>query len=185
MKRSAYAIASLALLCSTTAALADGHSKTFTLTSPDIAEGNQLDAKQVFEGFGCEGGNASPALAWEHAPEGTKSFALTVYDPDAPTGSGWWHWFVFNIPADVNGLPAGTTASNGLPQGATELHNDYGTIGFGGACPPPGEVHRYQFTIHALPTELEIDGNVSNALAGFMVKANAIASSTMTAVYNR
>lgn len=151
----------------------------FTLTSPDIAEGQQLSSDFVFQGFGCEGGNMAPTLAWSGAPDGTESFAITVYDPDAPTGSGWWHWFAFNIPADVTSVPAGSVIDG------IELVNDYGAEGFGGACPPPGEVHRYQFTVHALGTMLEIDSSVSNALAGFMVNANTLASSTITAVYNR
>ncbi|MEM8572616.1 MAG: YbhB/YbcL family Raf kinase inhibitor-like protein [Pseudomonadota bacterium] len=153
----------------------------FQLTSTTIAEGQQLEAAQVFQGFGCEGGNMAPDLAWSGAPDGTESFAITVYDPDAPTGSGWWHWFAFNIPADVMELPAGV----GVPEVAIELANDYGATGFGGACPPPGEVHRYQFTVHALGTVLEIDDSVSNALAGFMVNANSIASASITAVYSR
>lgn len=161
-----------------TSALADD---TLRLFSPDIAEGQQLADKYVFQGFGCEGGNIAPSLSWTGAPEGTKSFAVTVYDPDAPTGSGWWHWFVFNIPADVTDLPSGAE----LAANAVELKNDYGASGFGGACPPPGEVHRYQFTLHALGAKLEIDGSVSNALAGFMVNANSLASSTITAVYTR
>lgn len=156
-------------------AMADG----FILTSPDIAEGRQLSSDFVFQGFGCEGSNMAPTLEWTGAPEGTKSFAVTVFDPDAPTGSGWWHWFAFNIPSDVTSLPGGGEV-NGV-----ELTNDYGAEGFGGACPPPGEVHRYQFTVHALGTMLEIDNSVSNALAGFMVNANSLASSTITAVYNR
>ncbi|GIT89456.1 YbhB/YbcL family Raf kinase inhibitor-like protein [Roseobacter sp. OBYS 0001] len=156
-------------------AMADG----FTLTSPDIAEGQQLSSDFVFQGFGCEGGNTAPTLEWSGAPEGTESFAVTVYDPDAPTGSGWWHWFAFNIPADVTSLPGGGEV-NGV-----ELTNDYGAEGFGGACPPPGEVHRYEFTVHALATTLEIDNSVSNALAGFMVNANSLASSNITAIYNR
>ena len=155
-------------------ALAD----SFTLTSPDIAEGQQLSSDFVFQGFGCEGGNVAPTLAWSGAPEGTESFAVTVYDPDAPTGSGWWHWFAFNIPADVSELTSGDVAG-------VQLTNDYGAQGFGGACPPTGEVHRYEFTVHALGTTLEIDNSVSNALAGFMVNANSLASSTITAVYNR
>jgi Raf kinase inhibitor-like YbhB/YbcL family protein len=158
-------------------ALADG----LTLTSPDIAEGQQLSNAFVFQGFGCEGENTAPTLAWSGAPEGTQSFAVTVYDPDAPTGSGWWHWFAFNIPADVMELPGG----DAMPAGAIELANDYGATGFGGACPPPGDVHRYQFTVHALGTTLDLDDSVSNALAGFMVNANSLASSTITAVYNR
>lgn len=154
---------------------------TFQISSPDIAEGQKLDAAQVFKGFGCEGGNVAPTLAWSGAPEGTKSFAVQVYDPDAPTGSGWWHWFAFNIPANVLELPG----DKAVPSGTIELKNDYGAVGFGGACPPPGEVHRYNFTVHALGTELELDNSVSNALAGFMVNANSLASSTITAVYNR
>jgi Raf kinase inhibitor-like YbhB/YbcL family protein len=148
-------------------ALAD----SFTLTSPDIAEGQQLSSDFVFQGFGCEGGNVAPTLAWSGAPEGTESFAVTVYDPDAPTGSGWWHWFAFNIPADVTELTSGDVAG-------VQLTNDYGAQGF-------SEVHRYEFTVHALGTTLEIDNSVSNALAGFMVNANSLASSTITAVYNR
>lgn len=162
-------------------AMADGHGHGFTLTSDTIAEGQALDGAQVFQGFGCEGGNTAPDLAWSGAPDGTKSFAITAYDPDAPTGSGWWHWFAFNIPADVTSLPTGGE----LPDGAVALSNDYGAPGFGGACPPPGEVHRYQFTVHALSTVLEIDGSVSNALAGYMVNAHSIATSTITAVYTR
>ncbi len=181
MKLKTLTVIAVALLGSTTAALAGGHSKTFTLSSTDVAEGQQLNTAQVFNGFGCEGGDVSPALSWSHAPEGTKSFALTVYDPDAPTGSGWWHWFAFNIPADVTELKAGATA----PDGTVELTNDYGTKGFGGACPPPDEVHRYQFTVHALPVVLELNDQVSNALAGFMVRANSIASASITAVYTR
>jgi len=166
-----------AALAATLAAPAMANS--FTLTSPDIAEGQQLSSDFVFQGFGCEGGNTAPTLEWSGAPEGTESFAVTVYDPDAPTGSGWWHWFAFNIPADVTSLPGGGDV-NGI-----QLTNDYGAVGFGGACPPPGEVHRYEFTVHALGTMLEIDNSVSNALAGFMVNANSLASSTITAVYNR
>lgn len=153
----------------------------FTLASPDIAEGAPLDQAFVFQGFGCEGGNVAPSLSWSGAPKGTKSFAVTVYDPDAPTGSGWWHWFAFNIPAETTELPA----RHALPGAAVELNNDYGAPGFGGACPPPGEVHRYVFTVHALDRELEIDNSVSNALAGYMVNANTIASSSITTVYTR
>lgn len=166
-----------AVLATTLAAPA--MAEEFILTSPDIAEGQQLSSDFVFEGFGCNGGNLAPTLNWSGAPEGTESFAVTVYDPDAPTGSGWWHWFSFNIPAEVTSLSRGDEI-NGV-----QLTNDYGAEGFGGACPPPGEVHRYQFTVHALSTTLEIDNTASNALAGFMVNANSLASSTITAVYSR
>lgn len=171
----------LSTLFAASAFAAPAMAESFTLTSNAIAEGQQLDAAHVFDGFGCEGGNAAPDLAWTGAPEGTRSFAVTVYDPDAPTGSGWWHWFAFNIPADVTELSADGT----LPSGAVELSNDYGVEGFGGACPPPGEVHRYQFTVHALGTQLELNNSVSNALAGFLVNANSLASASITAVYNR
>lgn len=182
MKNLKAALFSMALIGMPLAAQADD----FKLSSSNIAEGQQLSAAHVFQGFGCKGDNTSPDLSWANAPEGTKSFAVTVYDPDAPTGSGWWHWFAFDIPANVNSLPTAATTNAGVPVDAIELKNDYGAVGFGGACPPPGEVHRYKFTVHALSVEkLGIDGSVSNALAGFMVNANSIASSTITAVYNR
>jgi len=176
--KSLVASACMSLIALTNCAASAEELKLF---STDIEEGKQLASEQVFEGFGCSGGNLAPSISWSGAPKNTKSFAITVYDPDAPTGSGWWHWFAFNIPADVSSLKSG----NELPKNVIELSNDYGSKGFGGACPPVGEVHRYQFTIHALDTMLEIDGTVSNALAGYMVNANSIASSTITAVYTR
>lgn len=159
----------------------------FTLSSPDIAEGQPLQSDFVFQGFGCEGGNLSPTLAWSDAPEGTKSFAVLAYDPDAPTGSGWWHWVAFDIPAAIDALDKGAgSAGGGMPEGTVQIRNDYGAPGFGGACPPPGEVHRYQFTVFALGTEsLGLGDDVSAALTGFMVRANALASDTITAVYTR
>lgn len=169
----------LALFLGSTSSLAIADD--FVLTSDSIAEGQPLGIAQVFKGFGCDGGNTAPDLAWSGAPEGTESFAITVYDPDAPTGSGWWHWFAFNIPADVTSLESGEA----LPEDAIELKSDYGVTGFGGACPPPGEVHRYHFTVYALGTVLDIDDSVSNALAGFMVNANTLAKATITAVYTR
>ena len=156
------------------------------LSSTTVSEGEQLTNSQVFEGFGCEGENQSPQLSWTGAPEGTKSFAINVYDPDAPTGSGWWHWNVVNIPASVNSVSQNASINKNLPEEAIEIRNDYGSIGFGGACPPPGEVHRYIFTVYALGTErLELPENPSNALVGFTIRANMLDSGSITAVYHR
>ena len=157
------------------------YAESLELKSSSISEGQKLSESQVFKGFGCKGDNLAPELSWSGVPEGTKSLAITVYDPDAPTGSGWWHWFAFNIPLNINKIAEGGK----LPKGAVTLKNDYGNSGFGGACPPPGEVHRYQVTIYALSTVLDLDSSVSNALAGFMVKANSIDSDTITAIYHR
>ncbi|MFT4743974.1 MAG: Raf kinase inhibitor-like YbhB/YbcL family protein [Yoonia sp.] len=159
----------------------------FQLTSPDISEGQQLDNQFVLNGFGCEGGNISPALEWSGVPEGTKSLVVTAYDPDAPTGSGWWHWVAFNIPANVSSLTQGAGSVGGdMPEGAVQSLTDFGVPGFGGACPPAGEVHRYQFKVHALGVEaLGLDENASAALVGFMTGANTIATANLTAVYTR
>ena len=163
-----------------------GFAQEFELTSTTVSEGEKLRNSQVFKGFGCEGGNQSPQLSWTGAPEGTKSYAITLYDPDAPTGSGWWHWNVVNIPASISSVSENASMNKNLPQEAIEIRNDYGTIGFGGACPPPGEVHRYIFTVYALGTErLELPENPSNALVGFMLRSNMLDSASITAIYHR
>jgi Raf kinase inhibitor-like YbhB/YbcL family protein len=162
---------------------------TFTLRSPQIAPGATIAQQQVFNGFGCSGENRSPALSWSGAPAGTKSFALTVYDPDAPTGSGWWHWVVVNIPATVNELPAaaGEQSSKSLPNGAMHVRTDFGTKGYGGPCPPAGDKpHRYIFTLYALKTEkLDLPPDATAALAGFMINANQIGKATLTGKFGR
>ncbi|GAB3257009.1 YbhB/YbcL family Raf kinase inhibitor-like protein [Chitinimonas naiadis] len=160
----------------------------FTLISTDIAEGKTMGAAQVFKGFGCEGGNVSPQLAWAGAPAGTKSFAVTAYDPDAPTGSGWWHWTVVNLPASSHALATGAGSAGGaLPKGAVQGRTDYGQPGFGGACPPVGDKpHRYQFTVWALKVDkLDIDANASGALVGYMLRANTLGEAKLTAMYGR
>lgn len=160
----------------------------FRLTSTDIAEGKALGNKQVFKGFGCEGENISPQLSWSGAPEGTKSFAISVYDPDAPTGSGWWHWTVANLPATTTELPTGAGNPGGkLPAGAVQGRTDFGQAGFGGACPPVGDKpHRYHFVVWALKVDkLPLDENASGAMVGYMLNANALGKAQLTATYGR
>jgi len=168
----------LAALLASNSALAG----SLTLSSTDIANGKFMAKAQEFQGFGCSGGNQSPQLSWSGAPAGTAAFAIMVHDPDAPTGSGWWHWQLVNIPKDMTSLAAGAVA----PAGSQQMNNDYGAKGFGGACPPPKHgVHRYQFTVHALSQKLELPENASGALTGYMVKAHSLASSTIEALYQR
>jgi Raf kinase inhibitor-like YbhB/YbcL family protein len=168
---------------------ASAHAAGFTLASPTIKPGAKLTDAQVFNGFGCSGKNISPALKWSGAPQGTKSYALTVYDPDAPTGSGWWHWVVINIPASATELPegAGSADGRGLPAGATQVRTDFGAAGFGGACPPQGDKpHRYIFTLYALKTDkLDVPADGTAALAGFMINANKLGAASFTARYGR
>lgn len=168
--------------------LASG-AQAFELSSPDIADGQPLTRAQEFQGFGCNGDNRAPALNWKDAPSGTQSFAVTVYDPDAPTGSGWWHWVLFNLPADSQGLPAtaGQPGGAALPEGAIQSLTDYGQPGFGGACPPPGDKpHRYIFTVHALKVpRLELDERAMPALVGYMLNANGLGRASLTATYGR
>lgn len=164
-------------------------SHAFELTSPDIADGQPLSKLQEFQGFGCNGGNRAPALAWKDAPTGTQSFAVTVYDPDAPTGSGWWHWVLFNLPANTQGVAAtaGQPGGSTLPAGATQSLTDYGQPGFGGACPPAGDkAHRYVFTVHALKVpRLELDEKAMPALVGYLLNANSLGRASLTATYAR
>ncbi len=165
-----------------------GRAADFTLTSPTVQNRGTLPESHILNGFGCAGGNLSPALHWTDPPAGTKGFALTVYDPDAPTGSGWWHWVVFNIPAAVNRLPEGAGSKGGhLPDGAVQSRTDFGAPGYGGACPPEGHGnHRYIFTVHALDVEkLDLPPESSAAMVGFMVNAHTLGKASFTAVYGR
>ena len=164
------------------------HAAGLTLTSPTVKPNSMLTEAQVFNGFGCSGKNVSPALKWSGAPKDTKSFAVTVYDPDAPTGSGWWHWVVFNIPAKATELPEGVAADGkGLPAGATQGRTDFGAPGFGGACPPKGDKpHRYIFSVYALKTDkLDVPADGTAAMVGFNINANKLASASFTAKYGR
>jgi len=161
----------------------------FQLTSPEIKAGSMIPKSFEFNGFGCSGENKSPALKWSGAPKGTKSFAVTVYDPDAPSGSGWWHWMVINIPADVTELKpdAGAVGGANLPKGAIHARIDYGVAGWGGVCPPQGDKpHRYIFTVHALKVDkLDVPADATAALTGFMINGNSLGKASFTARYGR
>ena len=169
--------------------LTSAHAKAFKLSSAEIKPGQMLPASYEYAGFGCAGDNLSPALQWQGAPAGTQSYAVTVYDPDAPTGSGWWHWMVYNLPADTNSLPrgAGSAEKPQLPAGAVQQRIDFGVAAYGGMCPPAGSPpHRYIFTVHALKTpKLDIPAEATAALAGYVINANTLAKSSFTVRYAR
>jgi len=162
-------------------------SETFTLKSKEL-EG-QATEQQVFNGFGCNGKNVSPQLFWEHAPSGTKSFAVTMYDEDAPTGSGWWHWLIFDIPSAVKELKsgAGNLTLNLAPNGSIQSMTDFKTQGYGGPCPPEGDKsHKYVVTVYALKTEkLGLDAKANPALVGFMLEQEVIEKSAIIFYYKR
>jgi Raf kinase inhibitor-like YbhB/YbcL family protein len=160
---------------------------TFTLSSKDL--GGQATQMEEFNGFGCTGKNQSPQLSWKNAPEGTKSFAITMYDPDAPTGSGWWHWVVFDIPANVNELVsnAGDLKLNLAPKGTIQSITNYGANGYGGPCPPEGHgLHQYVITVYALGTDkLGTDKNTNPAIVGYNLWNNTLAKASIVTYYER
>ena len=170
-------------------AFATAQAAGFTLGSPDIKAGSTIAKSFEFNGFGCSGDNKSPALKWSGAPAGTKSFAVTIYDPDAPTGSGWWHWVVYNIPATTTSLEAGAGDASGsrLPAGAVQGNTDFGAPGYGGPCPPPGsKPHHYHFVVYALKVEkIDVPANATAAYVGFNLNANALGKAELVAIYSR
>ena len=174
----------LFLLCTASTLFAQ---KTFTLSSKDL--GGQATKTEEFGGFGCSGKNQSPQLAWANAPDGTKSFAITMYDPDAPTGSGFWHWVVFDIPANINELMtnAGNLTLNIAPKGAIQSVTNYGVRGYGGPCPPEGHgIHQYIITVYALKIDkLGLDANANPAIVGYYLWMNTIAKASIVSYYQR
>ena len=162
---------------------------SFKLTSASLADGATLGDVHVFNSFGCSGGNQSPALSWSGAPEGTRSYAILMYDPDAPTGSGFWHWLVCNLPPTTTGLAAGAGAASGkaLPADSAQGRTDFGSPGYGGPCPPPGSGnHRYYFRVHALKVDkLELPAAATAALVGFNINANTLATAQIVGIFGR
>jgi Raf kinase inhibitor-like YbhB/YbcL family protein len=161
----------------------------FHIWSDEFAANGYLSKTHEFDqqAFGVHGDNLSPALQWDGVPPETKSLALTLYNPDAPTGSGFWHWVVVNIPVDTRSLPQNAGKADGslLPAGAVQLRNDYGTVGYGGMAPPRGgKAHRYIFRIQAIRADhLAVDASATNAVARLMTHLNEIDSATYTGLY--
>lgn len=170
----------------TSSFFASGQDKSFFLSSPDIEPGGHLSETFVFNDFGCHGLNQSPELRWGNIPAGTRSFAVTVYDPDAPTGSGWWHWLLYNIPSTVTRLEK-DVSHHALPTGAVQGRTDFGQHMFGGACPPVGDrAHRYIFTVYALgESSIVVPDGATAALVGYYIQKSKISQATITTYYAR
>lgn len=164
---------------------ASPQSDDFALSSPDVVAGSTIAPAHIYNEYGCTGQNLSPALSWNEPPPGTKSFVLTIFDPDANQGEGWWHWIVYDIPGSARGLPRGisASASSTLPAGARQAKSDFGQKAYGGPCPPVGDKpHHYVFTIYALGVEHIHwpDGKI-----GYPPKSDVFAKSSFTALFGR
>ncbi len=166
-----------------------GNVLAFELTSPDpeMKTSHRITKVQEYNGLGCNGENLSPVLEWKDAPAGTRSYAVTVFDYDAPTGSGWWHWVVYDIPANATSLPAGAAVKEALPRGAKQGRNDFGEHGYGGACPPVGDKpHHYIFTVHALKVDkLNVPEDASPAMISGMLYNHRLGFAKWMATYSR
>ena len=159
---------------------------TLTVSSTSIRHNNRLPEAHVFDGWGLTGGNLSPQLSWSGAPDGTKGYAVTCFDPDAPTPSGFWHWLLVGIPADVTGLDAGAGTADTAPTGAFPVANDFGDKRYDGAAPPAGDRnHRYLFAVHALDTDdLGLDDTASAAVTAFTLGFHTLARGVISATYS-
>ncbi len=159
----------------------------FTLYSPDIYNGKEILENQIYNGFGCNGKNISPKLVWKNEPAGTKSFAITIFDKDAETGSGWWHWILYNIPSNVFTIPADASEDKKLlPKGAVQGLNDYGEKKFGGVCKTNGKKHNYVITLYALNVEkLDLPKNASPAMVNYFLNLHKISTVEIKAFYTQ
>jgi|SRR5271170_748795 len=180
------AFATALLLGGVTAALA---APALVVTSPDIKPGGKYSDEQVANVFGCTGKNISPAISWSGAPKGTKSFAVSIFDPDAPTGSGFWHWTAFNIPAATTSLPknAGDPKASLMPAGVIQSRNDFGAPGYGGPCPPQGDKpHHYHLQVFAVDVDkLDADENATAAVVHFNLHYHTLAKGELLATFGR
>ncbi len=158
--------------------------RAMTLTSPDIPPGGAIALEQAFDGGECPGRNVSPGLAWTDPPEGTKSFAVSMIDPDAPAAGGFWHWGAFDLPAGSTGRAIGAGRGGALPVGASQGRNDFGPLGYGGPCPPKGKPHHYVITVYALDIE-RLGPEASKSTADFdaAVRAHALAKAALVGVF--
>jgi Raf kinase inhibitor-like YbhB/YbcL family protein len=151
------------------------------VTLPGLQNG-VIPQENAFGGMGCTGQNRSPRIQWSGAPAGTRSFAIIAHDPDAPTGVGFFHWIVANLPAHTTELAAGAA----MPPGAIQTQTDFGQPGYGGPCPPPGETHRYIFTVYALDVpHLDLPATASGALTRFMLRGHTLALGRAIGTYRR
>jgi Raf kinase inhibitor-like YbhB/YbcL family protein len=196
-RRAALAL-TVALAANTSPALAGGPAGSpalreaaagsrLVLRSSDITQGGRIALSHVYDRSGCQGGNTSPALSWTHPPAGTRSFAVLMFDPDAP-GGGWWHWAVFDIPSSTTSLRAGAgdPASHLLPAGAIQVNNDFGSPGYGGPCPPPGAPHHYRLMLYALRlAKLGLDAGASAAQVAARAQANSLGEAEIVGLYGR
>lgn len=182
-----WAASPLALARRSSALRQAGAVARFAMQSPDVSPGKAIALAQVYDRSGCHGGNISPALSWNRPPAGTHSFAVLMFDPDAP-GGGWWHWAVFDIPPGVTSLPAGAgdPGKHLLPAGAIQVRSDFGSAGYGGPCPPPGAPHHYRMTLYALRSaKLGLDASAKPAEVAARVRADALAQAQIVALYGR
>jgi Raf kinase inhibitor-like YbhB/YbcL family protein len=156
-----------------------------TVSSTSIQNNSRLPEAHVFDGWGMTGGNLSPQLSWSGAPEATKGYAVTCFDPDAPTPSGFWHWLLLGIPADVTSLDVGAGIAEKAPAGAFHVANDFGDKKYDGAAPPAGDQsHRYLFAVHALDTDdLGLDDTASAAVTAFTMGMHTLARGVISASY--